>query len=163
MLLLVSPVLSATPIAVSFVASVATSGAPTNPVSGTIVYEAASPTADILSLLSIDLTISGHSYTLGEVGFLTGSTQRIGGILNGVDTINVGTTDFWLAWNKSNLDLPNFEYATPGTTDVYGSFIQNFQRFTVVAVPEPGTCGLLVMALGYFSAAYRTRLNRPRV
>src|SRR3954469_19731235 len=39
---------------------------PTDPVVGSIVYDAASITSNINSLTSVNLTIAGHTYTIGE-------------------------------------------------------------------------------------------------
>lgn len=71
-------------------------------ISGSFVYEAASLSSPIDSLLSIDLTIEGDTYSLSDIGFtLRGSDLMIvGGILNGAGTISTfsAENDFLLAW-----------------------------------------------------------------
>ena len=77
-LLSVSPLTpaGAIPITVSFTAASFIEleeavAAPMDPVTGSIVYDAASTTSNINSLTSINLTITGHTYLLSEVGFIS--------------------------------------------------------------------------------------------
>jgi len=122
---------------------------PTDPVTGTIVYEAASTTADIDSLTSINLTIDGYVYPLDEVGYISSFgaplKQIIGGKLNGVDTITSGTNDFWIVWNQSTLMPLDFGYASSNfPLNIWHS--QTFDPFSITAstaVPEPTTMLLL--------------------
>ena len=70
-------------------------------VSGEITWLAASPTATIDSLVSISLTISGHTYTLEEIGFVSPISpccELIGGEINSPNRIDSFTDDFWIIW-----------------------------------------------------------------
>jgi hypothetical protein len=83
---------SAIPITVSFTATGFNVGAPTDPVTGSIGYDAASTTAPPNSLTSINLTIAGHAYSLAEVGFADSTV--IGALINGVNFVGASTNDF---------------------------------------------------------------------
>jgi hypothetical protein len=120
---------------------------PTDPVTGTILYEAASTTANIDSLTSINLTIDGHVYALSEVGYISpfGPYQVIGGKLSGVDGIGSGTNDFWIVWYQDTLNPVDFAYASSKfPSNIWHS--QTFDPFRITAstaVPEPSTILLL--------------------
>lgn len=64
----------ATPFELTFTATgfgpgiFSSSNAPQSPVSGSILFTAASLGAAVTSIDAIDLTIGGHAYTVGEVG-----------------------------------------------------------------------------------------------
>jgi hypothetical protein len=131
---------------------------PTDPVTGSIVYDAASITSNVGPVTSIDLTIAGHIYTLAEVGSETvGSQQHIGGLLTGVGAVSSGTNDFRLDWNITTLAPIDLSYATAGSLS--GPFIANsstdFTEFSVAAastnIPEPSSLVILlagVLGLG---------------
>ena len=152
----------AIPITVHFAAAFP---APTNPVTGTFVYDAASTTANINSLTSIDLTIEGHTYSLSEVGFVTGLDissspfnppsvlgQNIGGTTGGGVT-SIGPNaypDFWLLWDQTGLVGLQFIYSTVVLGVVPGGVVHltnSFSQFSVTAssaaVPEPTTMFLI--------------------
>jgi hypothetical protein len=131
----------AIPIEVSFTASGFGAGAPTDPVTGSVVYDAASTTSVIDSLTSIDLTIAGHTYSLAEVGFA--GSNLIGGLINGVGTVVASTNDFFLLWNATTLSPFVLSYSSIGAF-VFSSF--TFPQFSVTAaaVPEPGSLALLL-------------------
>jgi hypothetical protein len=135
--------------AVSFIELEEASAAPMDPVTGSIVYDAASTTSNINSLTSINLTITGHTYLLSEVGFISpfGSDQLIGGLLNTVPRIDVFTNDFSMRWNETTLVPFDFTYATTATSTSGGIFRSaTFTQFSVTAaaaVPEPSSFALL--------------------
>ena len=157
-LLLVSPPVLAIPITVNFTAKNFTNigdfinQAPTDPVSGTIVYDAASTTANIISLSSITLAIDGHPYVLGDIDYLTQylGTQLIGGSVGGVSGLSNGFNDFGLNWNQSTL-LP-IVFAYTSSNDQGGIWATQDLVFSVtgsapVSVPEPTTMLLLGVGL----------------
>jgi len=147
----------AAPITVQFQASGFTdlgigNSPPTDPVSGTIIYEAASTTASIESLTSIALTIHGHTYSIGEVGFITpyGTGQAIGGLVNGVDFVSSSTNDFAITWTGT---LQPFEFYYASSSISYSVWVtENFDQFSITAptdVPEPGI--LILLGISMFS------------
>ena len=77
---------------------------PTDPVIGTIIYEAASITANIDSLTSINLIIGGHTYLINEIGYslLFLPRQKIGGNSAGVAGMSSGTMTFLLIGSKEH-------------------------------------------------------------
>jgi hypothetical protein len=125
--------------------------APTDPVTGTIVYEAADLVSSIESLLSIDLVVDGHSYGLDEVGSFSAVTSHfIGAGVTSSQILSVtsGTNDFLLSFNPITNDPSSFLYAS--ATSRFNIWLSaNFSSFsrTIVAVPEPGTVALLIAAL----------------
>lgn len=166
-LLFVAPPAKAIPITVEFTArnfiyygsNPPGPNPPTDPVSGTIVYDAASTTANINSLISINMTISGHTYGVGEVGFLSyGSYQLIGGLVNGVGSEYENTNDFDLLWDQSSLVPTLFEYATsPG---LYST--RDFTKFTVTSAPVPIPGALVLFGSGLIGLVGIGRMRRRK-
>lgn len=140
---------SAIPITASFTVSGFGVGAPTDPVTGSIGYDAASTMSDINSLTSISLTIAGHTYLLSDVGFISSvGLQIIGGSLNGVGIASPGTNDFVLEWNSTTLNPILLNYTANSSPDsVFSS--TTFPAFSVAAaaVPEPSSLLLLLVGI----------------
>jgi hypothetical protein len=102
--------------------------APMDPVTGSIVYDAASTTSNINSLTSINLTIAGHTYQLSEVGFRSdGSNQSIYGLSFGEGMFH-HTDDFDIRWNQTTLVPFGFSYTTT-SGGFFGS--ATFTQFSV--------------------------------
>jgi len=145
----------AIPVTVSFEATGFGAGAPTDPVIGTIVYDAASTTSNINSLTSISLTIGSHAYTVGEVGFVSpfGTSQVIGALTGGVTGLSLGSDDFFMRWDETTLvpDLFGYTTASSGVTFFQVVSPTNFTRFSVTAdttsVPEPGSLALFMVGV----------------
>ncbi len=135
----------------------ANGAAPNDPVSGTIIYEAFSPKAKIDALVSIDLIIDGHSYSLAEVGFQSSDSFGIYGLVNdsGITTYKyeyAGTNkdDFGIGWSKDSLMPIAFNYSSSLRKGGGAWGTLKFSSFTVrdlSAVPEPNIMTLLAYGL----------------
>jgi hypothetical protein len=126
-----------------------------DPVSGVITYEAADVGAPIDSLTSISLTIGSHSYTVGELGFITNpndisTSSIIGGSINGVTGVTAFTHDFSVQFDRATPPAPgaNFAYAS---ADTYGIWRSSTVTYSLTGpsmpVPEPSTLGLMLLGL----------------
>ena len=130
---------------------------PTDPVSGIILWEAASLNSPIISLTSIDLTIDGHAYSLTEIGFDNTCSIAIciggdGPNLSTVDEIIGGEDDFLLAWDPSTLTALEFAYTTSTSGNELGGFLTTtFSSFSITNVPIPAAAWLFGSALGLLS------------
>jgi hypothetical protein len=131
------------------------------------VYDAVSTISDINSLVSVQLTIGSHNYSVNEVGFLDNHLfdQRIiGGLISGVSGIFSGTDDFRLQWSETTLKPEDFSYATSSSSGIYSE--TNFTQFTIMqasAVPEPSGLSILVIgAAGIMIAAGRKWLFQTK-
>ena len=151
----------ASPILVSFTYSGFGAGAPQDPISGSIIYDAASTTSKMNSLTSISLTIAGHAFSVAEVGFLNqtsfgNDSILIGGLLNGVNGLRAASNDFIVSWTWTggNFKPGTFQY----TTQLSGKFwgwspvgtlkdfqVKDFQASDAqdASIPEPGSLTLL--------------------
>jgi len=135
--------------------------APTDPVSGSIVYDALSETADIDSLTSISLSIAGHNYALSEIDFISpwSGNQLIYGKVSNT-SIFPETNDFWLYWDKATLTPYSFAYASDTVEfSIWTvSSPSNFDTFSVTsAVPEPATLALMGIGLAGMGFARKKR------
>lgn len=141
-----------------------TGSPPTNPVTGVITYDAASLTAPIDSLTSINLTIDGHSYSVGETGFFNnGDNSWFGGLINGVTSLNAGTTDFVLSFDRVNLGFFKFfDYAVPeiNTGFFRTSTFSDFNVTETTVTPLPASWPLFASGIGLVGLIGRLRKRR---
>jgi hypothetical protein len=154
--------------ATDFVPLVSSIPAPDDPVSGTMIYDAASINSPINSLTAISLTISGHTYALTEVGFLDLGLgfEEIGGLIDGVNGSGNFENDFLIIWDRSSLVPLFFLYATSDSSGIWDT--STFAQFSVTpsAVPEPNTLALLALGfLGILAAqiAMAVRVRTPNL
>ena len=110
--------------------------------SGTFIWDAASVNSPIRSLLSVDLTIDGHTYTLEEIGFASTDSfpvDIIGGLAGGgIGQFTSGTDDFSIDWDRPTSSPRSFSWTT--ANDPNSWFHQNsigFSKFNIAAVPVP--------------------------
>ena len=112
--------------------------APVDPVSGSVLYEAASTVSSIDSLTAISLTIDTYTYSLDEVGFTTEGTsnprQCIGGNVTAICNTGGASNDFRIRWDQDTLNPIDFAYSM-GTGDTWAT--TSFTSFTIAAVPIP--------------------------
>jgi hypothetical protein len=145
-------------------------GSPNTSLTGRFTYQAASLTSPLTSLTSVDLTIDGHAYTLGEVGAVSGpDDQLIGTTIEGVGTVESGVNSFAFSYTLST-GSPNeqpFDYGAVSNPDIAETF--TYSQFSVrsvssMAAPEPATWSLLLIGfLGAGGLAVRRRLSRIAV
>src|SRR5271154_1647434 len=89
------------------------------------------------------MTINGHSYTTGEIGFyqfpyVIPDWDGIYGLANGTSLHNE-TDDFEIRWYRDSLTPFDFIYTSAGINGTFDSAVYNpvsFTSFTITAVPE---------------------------
>jgi hypothetical protein len=135
------------------------SAVPNDPVTGSIDWEAAAISAPVLSFDSIRLTLDGHNYAAGEIGynradFPFGGIELIGGTINGVNSMASFTDDFWIRWDRNSLMPFDFSYTSSqryGFWSAYESNPGSFTAFSISEVPEPSIFSLFAFGLlAYF-------------
>lgn len=141
----------------SFSPFVGADSAPTDPVTGTISWNATSDTSDILSLISADLTIDGHAYSASEMSFTNFGTATgcglgrrcIGGSIFGAETLNLGSNDFVIVWLPSIKTFSHLTYTSENYSFngwISPAFITPTE-FAFTTVPVPAAVWLFGSAL----------------
>jgi len=152
---------------------------PYTSISGTIVYEAASLTAPIQSLTSVDLNIGGTAFSVANVGIQSPydanypNMSALGGVISANDRVGSmfgGTTDFWLLFYNDRGTGYQFVYVDEQYPDQgwsVGPDGGRFSQFSLTAstatppnassVPEPASLAMLGLGLAGLFAVRRRR------
>jgi hypothetical protein len=132
------------------------------PVSGTLSWEAASPSDAVGTITAFDMVIAGHQYTLAEIGVANeGTTQTaFGGLANGANSV-VGSgqfDDFLIVFDRLAPRIDAFAYSIQGLVGaIWWTPTQTSIRYVTQTVPEPTSALLVLAALGTLAAARRAR------
>jgi hypothetical protein len=141
---------------------------PTDPVTGTIIYQAASISDPIQTFSSIDMTIDGHSYSAQELGFYRFGPEgwdMIGGVAGGVGTLYNQTDDFIIRWYRGSLAPFDFIYTSSRRDGEFDSAIYrdpySFTSFTITQIPEPAISAILISGAAIFLTSRIKSKFRP--
>ena len=124
---------------------------PTDPVTGTIMWESAGVHDPILSIDSINMTIAGHPYSIGEITYVPPSyydyEALIGGSVSVPRTMNDRTDDFWIRWDQTSTLLPyDFAYTSSATSGMWYTLdwggLNPSGSFSIIEVPEPAATAI---------------------
>jgi PEP-CTERM motif len=131
-------------------------------VTGTMSWEAASPSDAIGNLTAFEMAINGHAYTLAEIGVANeGSTQTaFGGLVSGANAVvgNGAADDFLIVFDRLMPRIEAFAFSVRGFVgSIWWTPSQTSMRYvdTTNNVPEPATALLVLAALGAAAAARR--------
>ncbi len=137
---------------------------PNDPVSGTIVWTAQDIHSAVQSFLAIDLTLDGHTYSTGEIGYQRQppNWNVIGGLADGSPAgLWDHTDDFAIAWQYDTLTPLCFLYSSSQHDGMWGVYTSDhpnaFTLFNLVEVPEPSSTFLALLA----ASALATFLRKP--
>jgi hypothetical protein len=127
---------------------------PTDPVIGTIVWEAAGIHDPIQSFDSINLPLDSHIYSVDEIGVPPSGYPMtdglIGGTLNQVYQVVDHTDDFSIEWNQNSLTPFDFTYSSSQRSGIWFVSINspvNFTAFSITEIPEPSAIALFSLGL----------------
>ena len=130
-----------------FTRSDGTGVAPTDPVIGTVIYEAAGLASPIQSLVSVSLTIGGFSYAIDDLGFATitddPNIDSIGALINGTTRVAGSlNNDFFMGFDRvADLGLVLFYTTASGSRgDSWRS--NNFTTFDRSVVSDSDADGV---------------------
>jgi hypothetical protein len=131
--------------------------APTDPVSGTIVWQAASANAPIQSFDSINLTIAGHSYSAGEITYQDRSDID-GTYLIGFPVLANSANNFWMMWYPNSMTPYQFAYTAANTNGEWSTY--TFTDFTITYITDPPTALSIKIIGPNVSLAFPTVSNQ---
>lgn len=142
-----APAARADVVTLTFSAADFSSGSPVSSVSGQIVWTAASLIAPIDALVSIDLNVAGHPYTVSELGFGTlPSGVAVWGLPwgSGLSAAN-DADDFKLVFDPATSSFIEFTIAVAGYTSAIWTADSGdvSLRIEEGTVSEPGTFALV--------------------
>ena len=122
---------------------------PVDPVSGTIIFDKSPINFSVLSVISIDLTIAGHSYSVPPVsGFNTIVNNITFSFVNSPNS-GIGTDSFAVVWNSTTGAATNMFYTVPSGPTIFEFRTASVFSFTPVGtVPLPAALPLFATGLG---------------
>jgi hypothetical protein len=123
---------------------------PVDPVSGTIIFDKSPINFSVLSVISIDLTIAGHSYSVPPVSGFNAVVNNITfSFVESPNCCSASTDNFGIVWNYTTGAATNMFYAVPSIPNVFESRTASVFSFTPVgAVPLPAALPLFATGLG---------------
>jgi hypothetical protein len=136
-----------------------TSGAPVDPVSGTIIFDKSPINFSVLSVISVDLTIAGHSYSvppvsgsnfLGPINLIPFSS--VWSDCSAGCFVSASRDNFGIVWLTNTGAATNMFYAVPSIANIFESTTASVFSFTPVGtVPLPAALPLFATGLGALS------------
>ena len=125
---------------------------PVDPISGTIIFDKSPVNFSVLSLISIDLTIGGHSYSVPPVTSFNGINNGITFQFVASPNSGIGTDSFAVVWNYTTGAATNMFYTVPSGPTIFESNTAPVFSFTPVGtVPLPAA--LPLFATGFVGLA----------
>ena len=125
---------------------------PVDPVSGSIIFDKSPVNFSILSVISIDLTIAGHSYSVPPVSGFNNIVNNITFSFVKSPNSGIGTDSFAVVWNYTTGAATNMFYTVPSGPTIFESNTAPVFSFTPVGtVPLPGALPLFATGLGVLS------------
>lgn len=132
--------------------------APTDPVVGSIIYEAASVDATIDSITSISLTLNGYTYGISNLYFGTASGTLE--VIAGEGGIGLGnlTDDFEISFYRDTGTGGAFTYTSSTLSGIW--FARNFTSFSLttgptVPAPAPAPLPVALLLIGLVAMGYK--------
>ena len=126
---------------------------PSDSISGSLVFQAPFLTGPITGVDSINLTIAGHTYTVGEIGFDgSGGANLIGGLPSGANTVpSAGPDDFVLVWQQADSAFSFFSFHV--TSNEENLFQTSAGSISITATPTAITSPppLALLSVGVFA------------
>ena len=125
---------------------------PNDPVTGSIVWEADGINSPVQTFDSINLSLDGHSYSIGELSYYRESSAPynfIGTARDGANIVSSGHDEFSLGWNYDSLQPFDFEYASSQRSGIWDTYVvynpESFISFTIASIPEPSPVALFTL------------------
>ncbi len=103
-------------------------------ITGDIIFDKSATDFSVNSLISTDLAIAGHAFSLADMTFQNGfgSSVIIYGVPIGV-AVSIGTFDFFIRYNQTTGAFVDFSNGNP-----FGNTISGTTTFTELTAPVPG-------------------------